>query len=68
VLRLPSFADGMTQESAEEHMGETRTAIFSPHLMARNRGEFSRRGTSLGHGLGHRVTKNKDNAKCTGPE
>lgn len=66
--QAPFTADEMTQDSAEEEMGETCTVIFSPHFMAGDRVEFSRRRTSLGHGLGHRVPANKDNAKCTCPD
>ena len=44
VFRLPSLADGMAHNSAKEEMGETCTGI-SPHLMAGDKVEVSRRGT-----------------------
>ena len=44
VFRLLSLADGMAHNSAKEEMGETCTGI-SPHLMAGDKVEVSRRGT-----------------------
>lgn len=54
-LGLPSLADRMAQESAEEDTGETGSVVCSPPSVAGGRVEFSRRGVSLGHSLGQKI-------------